>query len=385
MSHGDISTADSVATGNGSIEAYELLEQVPPLGKARAAAWCAFVYQTFAGKLLSSGPDERFASPRAVEHALGLFELAALWLDRARESASDPARKLDVSFPQPLPRPPEWLDDQQLAALKKTVETAQAWIGSDLAARDDETHERLQPSMKAIQSALDAAAGLGSHSRRLEVRASLAQALQGALDRAFFLGQLLALPELAASESGHADAPSAPTAFTVGLFRPGDEGFDPWCLTDPLERRARRDSAAARRALDELWRTDPKPERTLALQSDILAAIESGAADYFPSDMPGTLGRIGAHCPWPGIVFVRAAVVVGGTWMEAGDRFILAVGGTAGEFTRALVRISGKAVAEALALEPPPPDVDARALFGALGALLADGSASPSMLDFIPY
>jgi hypothetical protein len=376
MAHGDISTADAVATGNGSIEAYELLEQVPPLGKARAAAWCAFVYQSFAGELLSSGPDEGFASPRAVEHALRLFEFAAYWLNLAREFGSDPARQRDVSFPQPLPRPPEWLDDQELAALKKTLEAAQAWIGSDLAARDDETRERLQPSMRAIQSALDSAAGLGSHSRALEVRASLAQTLQSALDRAFFLGQLLALPELADGDGGHADAPAAPTSFTVGLFRPGDQGFDPWCLTDPLERRARRDSAAARRALDELWQTDPKPERTLALQADILAAIESGAADYFPSDMPGTLGRIGAHCPWPGIVFARAGVSVGGTWMEAGDRWILAVGGTAGEFTRALVRISGKAVAEALALEPPPPGVDVRGLVGALAAL---------MFDVIPY
>ena len=71
--------------------------------------------------------------------------------------------------------------------------------------------------------------------------------------------------------------------------------------------------------------------------------------------------------------------------MEPGDRFILAVGGTASEFRRALVRISGKAVAEALALEPPPRGVDAGDLKGALGALLAHDSTRLGMLDFIDF
>jgi hypothetical protein len=86
------------------------------------------------------------------------------------------------------------------------------------------------------------------------------------------LGQLLAMPTLL-------DRPVISAVPAVGqpLALPGQPGFDPWCLTDPHSRATWQQDPAARRAIETLWRYDPDPAATLAIQSQINAAIAAGS------------------------------------------------------------------------------------------------------------
>ena len=337
---GEVSTAAVAAFGSGSRDAYDLLEQVPPEGPARAAAWCAFVYRTLGDELLSSGSAEGYASEASVAHAQVAYQLAADWLARARDAAADPGYHLNVSMPQPLPRLPHELDGQQLTAMRATLETLQARLGADVAALapDEPVRKRLEPSLEAVQSSLDttAAARTGGP----ELLPTLAAAIHGGLDRAFSLGQLLAMPTLLASSRGdRPETPSPATAATVQVLRPGDPGFDPWCLTDPIKRRSRSESPESEVQLEEFWRGDPEPEKTLTLQAAILAAVESGAADYLPPNTVGELEKIGNRCPWPGVMYAKHLVVVGEMELHPGDCFVLAAGQENDEFRRELLRL----------------------------------------------
>jgi hypothetical protein len=343
---GEVSTAAVAAFGSGSRDAYDLLEQVPQDGPARAAAWCAFVYRTFGDELLSSGSAEGYASEASVAQAQVAYQLAADWLARARDAAADPGYQLDVSMPQPLPQLPHELDAQQLTAMRATLETLQARLGADVAALapDDPARKRLEPSLEAVQSSLDTTAG--AHTGGPELLPTLAGALHGGLDRAFNLGQLLAMPALLGSAHGdRPETPSRATAATVQVFRPGDPGFDPWCLTDPIKRGSRGESTESEAELVEFWRGDPEPEKTLTLQAAILAAVESGAADYLPPNTVGELEQIGDRCPWPGVMYAKHPVVVGETELHPGDCFILAAGREGDEFRRELLRLPAAAAA----------------------------------------
>jgi hypothetical protein len=351
---GDIPTAELLAYGGSNSDAYDLLDNVPPQGVARLAAWCAFVLQTYGDKLLQSGRTEGYASEPACAQAQVLYQFSRDWLERARQAAADPGYQLDVAVPQALPRPlnvpPE---TDQVAAMKRTLEAVQARAGVELAACGDPTRAaRLQPSLAAVASALDAAIVSGSGGP--DVRASAGRVLVDGLDHAYSLGQLLAMPGLlAAPDAAPRPAVKAATA-TLGVFLPGDAGFDPWCLTDPLERPQHEKSNAAAGKLDYLWKSDPEPALTLALQADIAAALEHGAVDYLPSGSAAWLERITSSCPWPGAMYAKEPVLIGGIQLAAGDRFVLAVGGWGATFRRAIVRLpAGATVGFSDASRPP--------------------------------
>jgi hypothetical protein len=352
---GEVSTAALVAYASANSEAYSLLDGVPPRGLARLAAWCAFVLQSYADNLLSCGSQPGYSSLEAFEQARVNYELVSPWLARARAAAMSESYALDVYVPQRLPQAPAERDAQQLRAMRRTLETVQARAGVDLEAfRGDPVHDRLAPTMSSLQSALDAAAGLSAPAPGTSVFAAVAQALQDGLDRAYQLGQLLALPELMEKAQAEASGPAPTSAGTMQLFLPGERGFDPWCLTDPIERQGRIEHDAAAAGLDKLWESDPEPAKTLAIQAEIADAIEHGAADYLPDDSVGSLAKVSSFCPWPGVLLAKAELAIGGKSLAPGDRFVFSVGPTAGGFRREILSIAAHDVAAFAA--PPASD-----------------------------
>ena len=341
FARGEVSTAALAAYGAGNGDAYDLLEQLPEEGPARLAAWCAFVFQSHADNLLASGSSPGFCDQEAFEEARALYELAGGWLDRARTARARPGSSLDVVVPQPYLRPHGPQGSGEVAALRATVETVQSRLGADLACcRNGSTAERLRPTLAVLQSALDAASGLDAgHGASPELKVAIAQTLLAALDRGFQAGQLLAMTELLAKPPPEPGRAPALGSATLALLLPGDPGFDPWCLTDPLQREQRDADGVSAGLLERFWGSDPEPAKTIALQSQVLAAIENGAADYLPEGTYGTLAEIAKHCPWPGVLLASSDLAIAGEQIGAGERFVLAVGGDGGEFRRELARL----------------------------------------------
>jgi hypothetical protein len=346
IARGDVSTADLAAFGSGTADAYGLIDQLPAEGLARLSAWCAFVLQTYADNLLSSGASPGYAAPETYDQARVLYELVGAWLVRARAAAASEAYRPDVVVPQPLPHSPAEIDNgEQVAAMRKTLEAVQTRAGADLAARPaGPLKTRLEAVFESLQTTLDASSVL-AHGRPVEpgLAASLAQTLHETLDRAYQLGQLLSVPSLLDEPLTPPDA--APEGSTsVQFFLPGDARFDPWCLTDPACRRRLAGSATAAADLDALWAGDPEPARTLAVQAQIVAAVDRGDAAYVPDGAAGTLETLAEACPWPRVLYANADLVVCDTRVGRGERFVLTVGGHGTSFERSIAKL------------PVPPD-----------------------------
>lgn len=344
MARGEVSTAALAAYGAANSDAYDLLDNVPAEGPARLSAWCAFVLQTHADNLIGSGSAPGYCDSEALAEATTLYQLTSSWLDHARAA---PGTAFEVAVPQPYPRPrgPQGLGE--LRALRKTLETVQSRLGSDLAARESEAvYGRLQPTLPVVQAALDASAALlGGGSPRPEVAETMAQTLLAGLDRAHQAGQLLAMTELISTEvASPPPRPPVTGAAALTMFLPGDPGFDPWCLTDPQEQMERRDDGVSAGLLETFWQSDPAPDVTLGIQADIAMALESGMVTYLPRGEQGSLGRATRGCPWPGAFFALGDLTVGGEHLDAGDRFVFVTGSEQGSFHRAIARISSRAV-----------------------------------------
>jgi hypothetical protein len=145
------------------------------------------------------------------------------------------------------------------------------------------------------------------------------------------LGQLLAMPALL-------DRPGISAVPAVGqpLPLPGQPGFDPWCLTDPHSRATWQQDPAARRAIETLWRYDPDPAATLAIQSQIDAAVTAGSVAARTSRGP-------RHycCPWSAIYQACRPVIIAGQPLRPMQEFTLDASAEevpeGGPFTRRLL------------------------------------------------
>ena len=136
--------------------------------------------------------------------------------------------------------------------------------------------------------------------------------------------------------------PPASSPASLALLRPGDPAFDPWCLTDPIERRRLAAIATSVAKLDDFWTKHPEVEQLLALQSEILAALQAGTVDYMPSEAAGSLKQFTSKCPWPAALWAKARISIGGQAFEEGDRFVFSAGGGDEPFRCAFVRLSAR-------------------------------------------
>ena len=97
--------------------------------------------------------------------------------------------------------------------------------------------------------------------------------------------------------------------------------------------------------LDDFWAKHPEVEQLLALQSEILAAIQAGTVDYMPTEAAGSLKQFTSKCPWPAALWAKARISIGGQAFDEGDRFVLSAGGGDEPFRCAFVRLSARAAA----------------------------------------
>lgn len=309
-----------------------------PDPRARFATWwrafaCQVLGEAFLDADYEADPRTKGYVPpvtaRQVEAFLGEVEVL---LHDIRRAENEP------SYRPGIIKLPAWVDvdpcprahlEAMLKACAVMAEHAELAVadlehlGADKHAED---YRRLQAMLADVKGDAEYArnlhAGLhGTVSQDMHERVE--KAVKRAIGTAYELGQLAAMPGLSKA------APSVPR-----LPRPGESGFDMWCLTDPSSRAKWKRDRAAVRAIEMLWRYDPDPEATLAIQAQIDAAVKakdiraSGQGNYF-------------CCPWSAVYQCINPVTLGGKRIRRGKTFTFDVSGEemaeGGEFKREIL------------------------------------------------
>ncbi len=290
------------------------------------ATWCAFALHTLGERLIES---EYAARPRlagylpamTIEQATVFVDAGLAWSALARRALADPAYDVakEVALPARLPlwrrmEPcPQSHVEAMLAAARALRDRAEVALADFSATAVPPEHAGAGERFRGLYAHADAAVGQAEHMWRPSTYQPLHRAvedtLRSAVDQLFRLGQLLARPAL---------------LDRVGSTRvrglPGDPGFDPWCLSDPVAARSLGGDPAARSALDHLWRNDPDPEATLALYDEVAQRATDG--DVGPT---GDKGSYYNCTPWPTIYTVRRPVAIAGHDLLPGETFTLDV------------------------------------------------------------
>jgi hypothetical protein len=294
------------------------------------ATWNAFLLQTLAAGMLDADYQADrgtvgFVPPVTFEQVWAWFSAAEGWLSMAQQAGANPDYNIAaaVHLPAALPAwvahepcPPAHLR-ALLLALPAIRERADLAV-YDLA--EQAADERQRQAVNALrQLAAEAGAAL-DYGRTLHVSpagAQLHELIEAHLKRAvglwFHIGQLAAMPSMIGgyrpkTGPGRVDPESVP----------GGARFDRWCLTDPQTLAQWQGDPKAREAIDALWAADPDPVRTLTIQAQIKAALDSGAI------APVTGSGQGSYyygCPWPPIYQVRRRLKINGKRLSAAQRF----------------------------------------------------------------
>lgn len=174
---GDVPARQLAAYGRDGVEAYDLVDRLPR-GRARAAAWNAYVFQTYADKLLAASRTEGFVSSGTAEQVETLYHLVA----RAEPDT-------------PLPRwGPGVHSTAQLAGMRDTLGALRTYVAFDLASLGLQTRQ-----LAAIDACIDQADGLWIRRPSVELRGGIGDALASGLEKVSHLGQLLAAGDFPAS------------------------------------------------------------------------------------------------------------------------------------------------------------------------------------------
>jgi hypothetical protein len=309
--------ADLAASGAGQWGAS------PAQASQLLCAWNAFALQTLGEELIDADyrADPRtvgFLPPVTAEQAAAFLGEVEHWSSRARRAASDPGYDAAAEFalPEPLPN---WVRAQPcpLSHLKAMMAAGQAMRAHAEAALADlirvdpppgkrDAAARLRGMAGEADSAVAYGEALWSPDAGARVHEQALNSLRRGMSAYFELGQLLAMPALL-DRLGRPQITPVPVSGQP-LPLPGQPGFDQWCLTDPYTRPHWQRDPAARRAIALLWRSDPDPAATLAIQSQINAAVAAGLVlaetsrghrQYF-------------SCPWSTIYQTRQPVTIAG-------------------------------------------------------------------------
>lgn len=316
-------------------------------------SWNAFVLQSLADEFVDTDYKADpgtvgFVPPVTAEQATAFYAEVEQWLVRAERAKLDPAFELDCYVPAELP---EWVEVEpcpephlhaMLAASRKLAEHAELAV-ADAAAHAPEGRAgelaKLRAELVAVTTAGEYAQQLHVQFHRQKVDPTLHErierSIKDALERAYLVGQLAAMPELI-SRPDVASRTERPKR----LPGPGEQGFDPWCLTDEETRAAWKRDPAARRAVENLWSNDPDPARTLELKAEIDAAVARGDVVNATDAQGRDLGNYYC-CPWSAIYAVRNPVRIGGQRLRPMQQFTLDVSAEelleGGAFKRELV------------------------------------------------
>jgi len=160
--------------GRYGTNAYDLVDRLPP-GEARAAAWNAFVCQTYGDKLAEAC---RHPSPKTTDIVRSLYALALGWLDRA---ASGMAAPLEL---------PTWdtpvRSYDELVGMRNTLDALRTYVAYGLPAA-------LAPQLADVDARIDAANGLWIKRPTPELRGGIGFELIAGIRVAISLGRLRAL------------------------------------------------------------------------------------------------------------------------------------------------------------------------------------------------
>jgi len=313
---------------------------VPPATRAEfLCGWNAFVLQTLGNDILDADYDASpatvgYVPPVTAEQVLAFYGQVEEWLDRARQAHASPDYRLDVEVPAPLPA---WTREEPcppthllgiLRAMRSVSEHAAAAMAFLPEKAPDGPGQQAQLNrMRQIhasaQSKAQYALDLHGTASTPDVHRRLEPFARDAIEMFYELGQLVADPWLA--EGAAAPALPGPALQAVPVSRlPGDPAFDIWCLTDAQARARLHADRRAVRALQKMWKLDPDPARTLAVQEEIQTAFNRGQVAYAGTGK-GRLGHFHC-CPWSPIYVVRVPVTIGGTALKAVQRFVFDVG-----------------------------------------------------------
>lgn len=301
-------------------------------GLELACAWNAFALQTLADQLLQA--DETadpgtvgFVPPVTFDQAEAYYRDVQRWLAHATRAAHDPhftlppgtlPAKLPAWSPvEPCPRPHLDAMLAALNAMRLHVEAALHHVEQATPEADARRLARLsgevQEALVKARYAADMFVPGASDTLHEQIETHAKQAIE-ALYRA---GQLLGDPQLLDPPRSAAKAQRPP-----GVPLPGQLGFDPWVMTDPASVDSLKRNADAVRVINEMWALDPDPAASLALWSEIQAALRSGGAAVARQQNGTTFGFY--FCtPYSAIYKAKRPLVIGDTPVPKGQRFIL--------------------------------------------------------------
>lgn len=210
---GEVSTSEIESRRRAGGAAYSLAEEAAELAGHdrgtrlfRLCAWNALALQTIADTMLDVDTRDDPASagyvPRSTLHYVGAcLDLVPIWIRASRIVQSDPAAQIAV--PSSLPK---WRFDEpttliELHCLRTAYEALQPRLESDLdalaaAQPDSPLLPRLRRLFAEMTSAADYAGALVRPGASAADRGAVRWRLLDALDNAFLLGQLLAVPTL---------------------------------------------------------------------------------------------------------------------------------------------------------------------------------------------
>ena len=315
--------------------------QAPPATKtALLCGWNAIALQILGDQLLDA--DYRceprtvgFVVPETAEQALAYYAQVAGWLSRAGQAIHNPNYDLDASVPAPLPpwvnRPdcPDAYLEGLMAGLRLLRTHAEGAFGEFRRTAGKE-QPNLQARIEGIAAeaaaAADYADGLGG-AKTEEVRTEVLAQVRLAIERYHLLGQLVAMPHLVTKPQPKASRPTPPRVPRV-LPRPGEKGFDPWCLSDPRIVKALKKIRAAQSAIDDMWAADTDPNKTLAIKADIDAGLYRDDIAYDSSHY--------FACPWSPVYVAKRPVRIGVITVQPLQTFTVAIdmGGRGHRFRR---------------------------------------------------
>ncbi len=264
---------------------------------------------------------------------LAFFQPVEGWLGRSRRAASDPHYRVDVPLPAPVPA---WSEVEpcpnthlhgMLHAMRTIRSHAQSAV--DFLGEDPPQDAKAAKQYHAIRGIYASACAKAQYSEDMhganptqEVHEMVEPTIKEAIEAFHRVGQFAAMPNLA-------DAPDPVTRPPVAatpprLTKPGEPGFDVWCLTDPTARQNLKGDREAKPALEELWRRDPDPAATLRLMAEEGAAEERRDVRPARNAMGAKIGYFFC-CPWGTVYEVQRPVTLGGTKLRPGEQFVLDV------------------------------------------------------------
>jgi len=345
---GEVAAADLEAYKNAGLGVYQLLDQlqnrraqmlvggVSPWDASQAtqtelfAGWVAYALQTLGDGFLQADYDADartvgFVPEVTARQIRRFYAEVERWLCQCREAGANPDYRHGVSEIVSLPGW-EKVEPCPMAHLQAMV-TAARQLGERAAMllydvqrsqmTDDQKREllRIDQLLEGGNTNRERAELLWGGGRLSdELHEEVERNLKRAIHAYFDAGQLAAVPSLIAGYDSQAAA--APAAAL-----PGQSGFDPWCLTDPASRGNWQHDPAARRAIDTLWRFDPQPDRTLAIQREIDAALNAGVLAYATNKQTGQPFGHYFCCPWSAIYQAVDDVTIAGRRIRRGETF----------------------------------------------------------------